>query len=345
MAAGFAYKITIGSQIASSEPHENTLQLLSLRSELTMDGVGGYCEVELSGGKNMPPVAEPGDVLEVELDAGQGSIRVFTGTVESISTGASQWITAQDDLIKLTRHDVALAFEEVSADFIVNELLDEVGLTAGIVETGPQLASYVLHSGPRAFRHIQTLAELCGTDLYTDGEGKAHFTSPSTRGAEHSFKYGESILVLDLKRVPPQFDGVSVWGEGAASSKGAEKYYWLAEDLEGVSAEASISEQGELQSGTAGERNRLIRTGAVRSGEAAQAVADGQMSALVARGIQGRLKAFATPAVMPGDTVKIEDLPDEHAANKALQEGGMLRVRRVRHELDRRDGFVTLMEF
>jgi len=84
------------------------------------------------------------------------------------------------------------------------------------------------YRGPRALRHLQALAELCGTDLYTDGQGRAHFAAPRTGGTtEQSFRYGDNILTLDLQVTPPAYDSVEVWGEGAASSQGADKYYWL----------------------------------------------------------------------------------------------------------------------
>ena len=346
MATDNTYRIKLGSQIASSSLSESTQQLLSLKVELTMDGVGGSCEIELAGGNNTATAAKPGDEVTVDLDSGNGKVRVFTGEVEMTQAAATtQRVIANDSLVKLTNLEVEAAFEDVNVDFIVKQLLSEAKITAGKIDKGPKLASYILHRGPRAFRHIQHLAELCGADFYSDGEGAAHFVSPQKSGADHNFTYGENVMALDLYTLPPVFDSVEVWGEGAASTKGADKFHWLATDISGVSAKAMLSDDYQLQSGKTGKRPRQINCGALRSGEAAQQVADGQITSLATRRIKGYLKVFASPSVEPGDHIKITDLPQEHAAAEALRADSVLRVRRVIHEMDRRRGFVTRMDF
>jgi len=344
MALAVAYHIKIGSQTASSNARENDRLLLSLIAELNMDGVGGRCSVELGGTQYKTP--PPGDAVSVGLDGGDGMVAVFTGEVEAVQVGAtSQRIYASDGLVKLGRLDVEAAYEDVNVDFIVKDLLQQAEVDAGKVEKGPKLASYVLHRGPRALRHIQHLAEICGADFYSDGEGKAHFTVPAKGGADHSFLYGENILSLDLQHPPPVHDSVEVWGEGAASSKGADKFYWLATDLSGVSDKAAVDDDGKVSTGKPGKRPLHITHGAVRSGETAQALAKAHMAALSARWVRGRLKVFARPGVEPGNLVEIKDLPEDHAAAGALKDNRLLRVRRVSHQLDRNQGFVTRMDF
>ncbi len=257
----------------------------------------------------------------------------------------TQRVLASDSLVKLTGLEIEAAFEDVNVDFIVKQLLSEANITAGKVDKGPKLASYVLHRGPRAFRHIQHLAKLCGADFYSDGEGAAHFVAPKKGAANHDFSYRENVMSLDLYALPPVFDSVEVWGEGAASSKGAEKFYWLATDISGVSAKAMLSDDYQLQSGKLGKRPLQLNCGELRSGEAAQQLAEGYIESLASRRIKGFLKVFATPGVEPGDYIKITELPDDHAAAEALQAGSVLRVRRVLHELDRNQGFVTRMDF
>jgi hypothetical protein len=343
MPGDVTYDLTIGSQSASSKTRDSERRLLSLVIELGMDGTGGRCIAELADAEYTPP--EPGDPLVVRLDAGDDERRVFTGEVESVeATATSQRVAASDGLVKLARLDVEAAYAEVTIDSIVKELMQQAGVEPGTVEKGPRVPSFVLFKGPRALRHIQGLAELCGVDLYTDGEGKAHFAGPSTAGDLHSFQYGENVRELSIKEIEPVFDGVEFWGEGAASSQGADKYYWLPTDLSGVNAKASLAGEGSVSSGGSGKRPRQLCSGALRFGEAVNDLAEACMQAVAGRRIQGYIKVFGSPGVTPGDHVKIEALPDHHTAAGIFKDAKGLRIRRVRHVLDMQAGFVTRMD-
>jgi hypothetical protein len=343
MAGDVIYDLTIGSQSASSKTRDSERQLMSLVIELRMEGTGGHCTIELADAEYTPP--EPGDALIVKLDAGDGEHQVFTGEVESVETTAtSQRIAASDGLVKLARLDVEAAYEDVSVDSIVKELMQEAGVEPGTVEKGPKLPSFNLFRGPRALRHIQGLAELCGVDLYTDGEGKAHFAGPSTAGDLHNFQYGENVRELSVKEIQPVYDGVEFWGEGAASTQGADKYYWLPTELSGVNAKASVAGDGSVSSGASGKCPRQLCSGALRSGEAASDLAEARMKAAAGRRIQGHINAFGSPAVKPGDHVKIEGLPAYHSAAEIFKDAQGLRIRGVRHVLDMQAGFITRMD-
>ncbi|MCG8422767.1 MAG: hypothetical protein MJE77_33040 [Proteobacteria bacterium] len=344
MAQKIGYHATIGSQIASSRPNQGERQLLALFSELSMDSIGGRCRLELGGNRVEAPA--PGDAISVELSAGESSAAVFTGEVEAVEvTATSQRIVASDGLVKLGRLDIEVTYEDVSVDFIVKDLLDQAGISIGTIDTGPDLAVYVIHRGPRALHYAQELAALCGADLYTDGRGAAHFASPRQGAADHRFSYGESVISLDLYRPPLVVDSIAVWGEGAAGSKGADKTHWLASDLAGVSGKAAIDASGATTSGSLGQSPRQLKSGAVRTGEAAQACADGHMAALASRRVRGRVDIFGTPGIEPGDLIDIADLPDQHAATSALLKNHTLRVRQVRHLMSRRRGYITRLEF
>ena len=72
---------------------------------------------------------------------------------------------------------------------------------------------------------------------------------PKTGSADHRFKFGETITHLAVQKIAPAFDSVEVWGEGAASAKGADKAHWLSTDLSGVSAKASVAADGTVLPG------------------------------------------------------------------------------------------------
>jgi hypothetical protein len=332
-----AYRIHVGSYTASSRAGESNRLLVALTVELGMDQAGGACHIELSGA-DYAPVA-PEDPVTVEIDGGH----VFTGAADvCAATAASQIVSAVDGLARLARLEVEAAFADVTADYIVKDLLSRAGAIPGTIARGPQLPAYVLHRPPRALHHLRALAALCGADPYTDGQGNVHVAAPKSGGADHRFTYGETVKAIDL-RATPAADGIEVWGEGAASSKGADKAHWLPTRLDGVAAKASLDAHGAVGSG-GGKRPVRWQNGAIRSGQAAKEVAEARMKAAAARRVTGHIDLTGMPGIFPGDLVTIEKLPAGHAA-AALLEPGPLRVRGLRHVLDRMHGLSTRLTF
>jgi hypothetical protein len=154
-----------------------------------------------------------------------------------------------------------------------------------------------------------------------------------------------NVLQIEIQATPPVHDSVEVFGEGAAGSQGADKFCWLASDLTEVSGQAAIDQQGAVAVGRTGQRPRRVTLGAVRSGEAAQHVAEAQMRSLAARWLRGRIEILGRPGVLPGDLLRVAHVPPAHAAADLLLGPHALRVRQVSHVLSRRRGFVTRMEF
>jgi hypothetical protein len=341
--AGIAYSVTIGSFQASSQAGQGNGAVRSIVSELTMDGAGGRCTLELVASPDSP-LPSPGDATTISLDAGDGSVTVFTGVVlETRASPDTAIVVGADALAQLARLDVCAAYESTTAGSIVSELVQQAGATAGTIEDGPTFPSYVLHRGPRALRHVQRLAEQCGFDVYTDGEGQVHFAPPAEGGPDHTFVYRKQVLRTELRATPPALDGVEVWGEGAASTQGAEKGHWLVADLSSVSGKAALGSKGTVQAGSAGSLPREVRDGAMRTGDDAATQAQARMKALASRPVRGFIEVLGAPAVMPGDTVQLNDIPQGHPV-EALASGKVLRVRGVRHTLNPRAGFVTRME-
>lgn len=344
MAADVTYDLAIGGQSAGSARRDSDRQLVSLMVNLGMDGTGGRCTAELGDPEYTPPQA--GDPFTVKLAGDNGETRVFTGEVEAVETTAtSQRVMGSDGLVKLARLDLAQTYENVNVDFVVQDLMQRAGVEPGNIVKGPKLPSLVLFRGPRALNHLQKLAELCGVDLFTDGSGKAHFAGPDQAGETRTFQYGENVVALKLKKNQPINDGIEVWGEGAAGSKGAEKYYWLASDLMGVQGKAALATDGSVSSGKSGKQPAQYCSGALRSGDAADAAAQGRMKSVADRLVQGHIKVFGSPAVMPGDLITVERLPDHHSAKILFEGGKSLRARHVRHLLDMQAGFITRMDF
>lgn len=340
--AGIGYAVTIGSFQASSQAGQGNGYVRSIVSELSMDGAGGRCYLELVASDSAPPA--PGDATTISLDGGNGSVTVFTGVVmETQGTPETALIVGTDALARLARLDVSGAYEQTSAGSIVSELVQQAGATAGTIEDGPTFPSYALHRGPRALRHIQRLAEQCGFDLYTDGEGQVHFAAPRQGQADHTFTYRTQVLKAELRRSPPAYDGVAVWGEGAASTQGAEKAHWLVADLSSVTGTAAVDGELTVRAGSEGALSREVRDGAMRTGDDAATQARMRMAALASRPLRGFIEVLGSPAVKPGDLIQLEEISAGHPVG-SLASNKVLRVRAVRHTLSARAGFVTRME-
>lgn len=344
MTAALGYRIDIGHQTASSDAARNDRQLLSLLVRLGMDGASGFCEIRLGDPETSAPQA--GEPLRVELDAGDGLQKVFTGTVDTVRVDTTgQHVTAYDDLHKLAGLETEASYENVDVDFVVKDILQRAGVASGRISKGFHLPSYALTRSPGALRQVLELADWCGADLFGDDEGKAHFVTPAEQGAAHALDFAATVLQVEIQATPPIHDSVEVFGEGAAGSQGADKFCWLASDLAGVSGRAAIDAQGAVAGGRTGKAPRRLTLGVVRSGEAAQHVAEAQMRALAARWLRGRIEVLGRPGVLPGDLLRVAHVPPTHAAADLLLGPHSLRVRQVSHVLSRRRGFVTRMEF
>jgi hypothetical protein len=338
------YKVRIGAYTASHKAQDGDRLLLSLVVEQTMDGIGGHCSAELAGA-DFEPVAV-GDKVEVQLDSGDGAVTVFTGKVTGGGlTATTQRVEAQDGVAALARVEVEAAYEDVALDFIVKDLLQQGGASAGSICKGPNVPSYAVHRQPRVLAQVWRLAQACGADVYASGDGKVQVATPDQAGTEHRFRFGESVRALDLAAIVLPWDSVEVWGEGAGSAKGSDKSHWLCTDLSGVSGKAAVDDKGVVTTGKLGSRPLRVRDGALRSGGAAQDSAKARMGWLASRRVGGRIEVNGTPAVQPGDTVGIDKLPAAHGLSKLLAASGALRVRGVRHWLDRELGLVTRLSF
>ena len=344
MSEKLIYSLNIGGEQISNKNRTGDRWMSSLTVDSEMNGIGSECVVELVAPDEALPKGN--DPLEVKMDAGDGEKVVFKGNITQVRvTPVSQIVTATTGFEALAQVDYRAVYENSSVDFIVKELIQQGGLQAGTIETGPELSGYVLFEGPRVLGHIRRLADLSSKDYYTDLEGKFCFTGPDTKGETHTFQYGLDVYELDLKQNSPVFDGVEVTGEGAAGTEGAEKYYWLSDDLSGVCGKASLDDKGNVTTGKSGKRVNRFFSGALRSQEAAENIAESYLKKVYVESVKGRLKAHGRLGIAPGDRVKFSDFPTGHAYSKLLENSDGLRVRHVRLLLNSEDGFVTYLNF
>ncbi len=344
MSNSLSYNITIGSLSINNSSDKSDRILKSLFCEHSMDGIGGSSIIELSDIDNSAP--QLGDEVVVKIDSGDGEKQVFKGEVEYVAVSpVSQTVNCSDDFSKLAKYDIQGSYEDSTADTIVKDILSQAGVSEGTVEEGPEFASYVLFNGPRALNHIKKLARLCGFDIFTDGEGKIHFSGIDTKGAEHTFQYGVNLQDFNLRETQPVNDGFEVLGEGAAGTDGAEKYYWLPDDLSGAKGMASLDSSGKVVTGKSGDFPAVHQNGALRSKESSDKVAEGMVKHISGKKIKGYVKLQGAAGIFPGDIVKVSDIPDNHGISPFFKSGEGLRVRRVRHSLTAETGLVSRVDF
>ncbi|HND31820.1 MAG TPA: hypothetical protein PLA94_17580 [Myxococcota bacterium] len=337
------FEATIGDLVASTDGADANIALRSLRTSLGM-GQMGAAVLELGPFGVRAPSA--GDPVRVSLDVGEGSTLVFTGEVGIVQASTlGLRIVADTPLARLARMDVEAAFEGQNLAAIAADLLDRAGLEKGKIAEGPVFGSYILRRGPRAWRHLLNLAELCGLDLWCDPEGKVQLQAPADVQGDRIFSWGVDLLELELRRGPLYPDGVVAWGEGAASSKGQDRAHWLPVDLGPVEATAAVEEEkGELSAkpGAKSDAPRHLRCAALRSGEAVKAAALGVAKARAARPLAGFVRVPGALDLSPGMGILIKDLPEDHGLVSFTT--NPLRLRAVHHWLDAASGLYTRLE-
>lgn len=338
------YTIEIGEVTISNDPAAAGPPLVALRVERGVGGAGGRARIEVGRTKGAAP--RVGDRVRVEISAGEGN--AFRGEVETVSPGVETLvIEARDGLARLAEHEVERGYQEVTAGFIVADLVDACGAEAGEIEDGPTFPRYVVHAGPRALQHAQRLAALVGADLFTDGDGKVCFVWPRERAAAERLRWGEHLLRVELEHEPLRSDSVVVWGEGAAGTHGADREHWLTTDLSGVSGKAAIDEAGgqrSVRSSRTGQRPRALANGAIRSAAAADEIAHAHLQRLALRPMRGSVLTLGLPQADLGTWVELSELPEPFRPTTAAA-SLQLRVRHVVHQLSPSRGLLTELRF
>ena len=335
------YTVSSGTFLATSQPGPGRVPAVSVTVERAM-GTSGLCRVVIAGAIAAPLL--PGDAIEVDLDGGRGPERVFSGRVDAVTRELdSTNIRAMDSLADLATIDTSAAYARVTADHIIRDVLTRAGLRAGAIEPGPELPSYVLHQGPRMLRHLRQLAELYGADLYTDGDGAVHCTTPTAERPAHHLVYGQHILAASLGQAVPLSDALAVFGEGAASQLGASRAHWLTTQLDHSQAQVGFDAARAIHPGQPGTRPRAFHSGALRSLSAVRRAAAGQAVARAMRLAGGHLDLAGDPSIRLADLVQVENLPRTPWPEGS--EPPLLRVRALCHHISPARGFITRLEF
>ena len=286
-------------------------------------------EITLATDAHAPPVAL-GDEGTIKLGyEDEGATIVYSGRIESIRRDArgSVRITVANASATLAAFRLHQSFENQTAGDIVSELASQADVTTGNIADGSDFAFHFIDDTRSAWQHIARLARVNGFLALITPENELDFRAPAAGEPLQTFTWGVDILALHRREAEAAFDAVTVAGEGAAGSDGAEAWNWLTKDPAAVSASAG-----------SGQRSRVVIDRALRSADAVQTAAQALVDAAARAALTGTLQVPGAPAVVPGAHVKVADTPG------GTMDGELL-VMRVRHTFDKRAGFRSRIEF
>jgi hypothetical protein len=170
-----------------------------------------------------------------------------------------------------------------------------------------------------------------------------HCAAPKQAAPTISFKFGETITHLAVQK-SPAFDSVEVWGEGAASAKGADKAHWLSTDLSGVSAKACCHADGTVQAGKLGERPCACAKARCAPARPSRPSPRPGRPAWPRACCAAAWKCLPRPRCFPAISWRSPACPTA-TPPPVCSAGQVLHVRGVRHVLDRQRGALTRLTF
>ena len=268
-----------------------------------------------------------GDQLTVELTAGSRTGKVITADLRSISSSLGETrIAASTAKQSLAIARLNQIYENQSMDQIVKDLAGQTGVQTGDVDTGSTYPYFVVHESKSVLSHIQSLALRDGLDLYFDESNKLMLKKFTKTSPDHTLYYGIDVIDLRLGNHQP-VNHVLVYGESPASNQGSDTWHWLAKDLSPFRSEAGQ-----------GTRTVAINDGAVRTKDAADLLATSKLGAITDQAGLGRLKMLGNPEIKLGQAIEIKNAPKPEL-------NGLFRVATVRHLMNKRDGYLTYVEF
>jgi len=269
------------------------------------------------------PTVAVGDEGSVELGyADDGTVPVFTGKVDAVRAtlaGVTR-ITLVNGGATLAHRRINQSYQQQSAGAIVKDLLGQCEVEPGEVEDGSDYPFYVIDGARTVYQHIARLALRSGFVASITVEDKLQFGPAAAETPLQTFTYGQDLLAIQSVEGVP-LDGVTLTGEGAAGSQGADAWAWLLKDVAAMQKGA----------GTATGALPLTDAG-LRTGDALETA----LTAYLAEhgGSAGLLSTPGAPGVTVGAAIEIADAP-QAAVN------GLHVVTRLRHLYDKQRGFVS----
>lgn len=311
------YQISIGSEEFSTENGNDIISIHVIRSVgLPTDS----CEVFLVGREDY--AFERDDDVNVKLGYDEELISVFSGFVDKIENETSMVrLTALGPALGLLRLRINRVYLNQTAGKIVQDLVQEAGLSIAEASDGINLPMYVVDDTASAYEHVLRLAERCNFVVYITDDDELIFKEWNGN-KKHSLEYGKNLIRVEELDFIPLYVSTRIFGESPASVKGAETSHWLTKQE--IKSEAG---SGDVLS---------IADAAIRDTETAKTVAKAKLDKLKYTFV-AVVETVGNPDIKVGDTLALEGMP-----NSAVE--GELEVRGVEHYLSKIKGFTTKID-
>jgi prophage tail gpP-like protein len=288
------------------------------RLEVTLTMLPGVSAFQAFFPSEVAIEAAAGDDAALDLDGGEGSERVLTGTIRSIRRGVAQTVvTVADPSAVLASLRPATTYRNQDANAVIRALASDAEVTVATSEVELPMAAYVAHQRRTAAEHIADLAALLGAYGRMNGDGELEVSRPSA--ADVALRYGRELLTYDASEsVAPTAKRIRTGSGPAGSATAPDALRPAKKPLPGGAAEPGVD--------AIWTPAAVLRTpgAAASASEAADVAAAAGVTRL-------RATAYLVPSLRPGSVVEVQELPDGLPAVPWL-------LTRVMHVIDVREG-------
>jgi phage protein D len=303
-------RLTAGSRTLTSA--EGGVALVDAR--LSSGGEHDAVRVVLWSTSKLAGIA-PGDPLSLAMGEAGDEVDVWAGEVTRAEAREGHVIIDGLALTAaLSRERRSQSWEDQAVEDIVRDLAGAVAIDE--VDASLRLPWYAVDVQRSVWSHLRELAGVIGAELGASASGAVRFVPVAARGSSHTLRRGAELVRWQLAgHALPDARGARAYA--AASESGAAQWHWLRGDSGG--AGGSVATLG----------------GALRTRDAAEAVATARSQRRTRREQQGVLVTCGSPEVRPGDAVTISGVSGAPADT--------WRVRAARHRLDGTRGLSTTL--
>ncbi len=311
-----AAELTVGDKL-----YKTHVQSLRLRRGLLP--IVDRLDVRLPAGVQLD--ASPGDDVSLDLDGGDGKTTVFTGKLSSLARSlAGPRLTAHHGALLLGRYRPSVTLEQVTIGDVIKQLCGDVSVDTGDIEDGPTLALYVADGRSTALDEVSRLARLAGCDASFDSDGKVGVFARGSNGpgGQVALKYGRELSAVVSEHLLPDDSSRTVVGDGAGGPDSSLRRWPIVDFFSGGADDPGPS---------------ALRRAAPELRTVSDARAAGQAWSGRAADLEKtvRMRAWLLPALMPGTSVQLQELPDDVSLS-AFQ------VSQVSHVIDARGAFTDV---
>ncbi|MFH7245299.1 MAG: hypothetical protein ACHWZW_20880 [Spirulina sp.] len=330
------FTLTIGTLQTSSDRPVAGLTYLTVDRDMDSPGDGLRLGLMARSG------IQVGDAITLALGHDGENQAVFAGTVARLlPTIAGVQVQGIGKLNALATFHTAQFYDNQTAGHIARDLIQQAGLTAGTLDSGPTLPRYAVDRRLSVYGHLRQLAQRLGYELYGDRNGNVMFhglgaaaqldrglggglggLSSLAGGATH-LMFGHHVLQAQAIQQRAPAGQVTVGGESPMSRQGDPTAHWLA------TADNSPT-------GTAGQGHptRLIVDGLARTRDLADRLAAGVKATGDRTTHRLQVRVLGLPRLDLGDPLQTQALPDT-----GLNGSGY--VRSLCHRFGEGSGFTT----